>query len=260
MIEVSQEMIIRCYTDFKTDLETKAPTGKVEVYFAKTRDMVLYFPLFHKWVSEREKTRAEKFFSETERETYIACHGFLRFILARKINSDPSEVTYARGEYNKPGLPGDPLFFNISHTKKAFAIGLSENYPIGLDIEDMDRRVDISSISQTYFSRKELEYTLKSGADQKESFFLIWTRKEALLKAMGTGIIEDLNKIEVSESENSLDPGLFNKNYCQSQVRNHFVYSKKIGGHFLSLAMPANQLIDFIHLDSDTIKSCLVQF
>jgi 4'-phosphopantetheinyl transferase len=260
MIEVSREMIIRCCTGFRTDPDTKSHEGKAEVYFAETRDLALYYPMFQKWASEMEKTRAGKFISEIERETYITCHGFLRIILARKINTDPYKISYSRGAYNKPGLAGDPLFFNISHSKKAFAIAISENYPIGLDIEDMDRRVDMTSVSRNYFSRLESEFIMKSGEDQKERFFLVWTRKEALLKAMGTGIIDDLNKIEVSESENSLDAGLFNKNYCHSQVSNHFLYSEKIAGHFMSLAMPADQLIDFTHLDSENIKSLLVQF
>ena len=260
MIEVSHEMIIKCYSDFKTDLESMAPEGKVEVYFAETSDLALYYPLFNNWISEGEKIRAEKFFSEIERETYITCHGFLRLILGGRLHLDPSKVSYARSAYNKPGLPGDPVFFNISHTKKAFAIGISENCPVGLDIEDMHRRVDITSISRTYFSRMESDYTMKPGTDQKERFFLVWTRKEALLKAMGTGIVDDLNKIEVSGSENTLDPGLFNKNYCHSQVNNHYVYSKKISGNMMSLAMPANLLIDFTHIDSENIKPMLVHF
>jgi 4'-phosphopantetheinyl transferase len=260
MIGVSQDTIVRCYNDLKADPEIKISAGKAEVYFAETSGLELYYPLFYKLVSESEKSRAKKFFSEKERETYIICHGFLRLLLAGKIKADPSEVSFKRGEYNKPGLAGDPLFFNISHTKKAFAIGISEEFPLGVDIENMDRRVDLTSISKAYFSRRELEYTMKSGADQKERFFLIWTRKEALLKAIGTGITDDLNKIEVSGSENFLEAGLFNKSYCQSQVRNHFIYSKKITGHLLSLAMPAAQLIDFNHLDSDNIKSWLGQY
>jgi phosphopantetheinyl transferase len=260
MIEVSNEMIVRCYSDFKTDAEENAHAGRAEVCFAETKDLLSYYPLFYKWVSEAERSRAKKMISEKERETYITCHALLRLMLAGKINSDPSELSFSKGVHNKPGLPGDSLFFNISHTREAFAIGISENNHVGLDIENLNRKIDIYSVSRNYFSRLESDYTMRSAADQVERFFLIWTRKEALLKAIGTGITDDLDKIEVSEPVNTVDAGLFTRNYCNSHVNNHFLYSKKIADHYLSVAMPTDQPIDFTHIDSENINSWIVQF
>lgn len=257
MINVSNYNLIRCFNDFEKGTELINTTEKVEVYFAETKDLKSLYPAFRNYVSDDESSRAAKFFSDTERETYITCHSMLRIMLSGKISMKPEDVPFLKSINNKPCLPGNQVYFNISHTKTAFAIGLSMNNPLGVDIEDMERAVDIHSVAGSYFSKKEYAYTMRTVAGQKKRFFLVWTRKEALLKALGTGIIDDLNKVEVSDKENYFNPELLNKAYCGSQAGNYFIYSKIVAGHLLSLAIPVNQAIDFIPLNTSYVKSLL---
>ena len=258
MIDTAQEMLIKCYNGLDQTTPAQTSSGRVELFFALSSDLGNFYPDFRQLSSEKELARAGKFLSDSERETYLACHAMLRLILSERIGVNPEEVSYAAGVYNKPGLQGDSLFFNISHTKKAFAIAVSSTGALGLDIEDIDRKVDIDSVTGSYFSDKELEFTMESDSGTEERFFMLWTRKEALLKAMGTGIIDDLRQVEVSGEENYVNADLFNKNYCRASIiRDYFIYSKLLGRHYLSLAMPYPQPISFTQLDEINIKSYL---
>jgi 4'-phosphopantetheinyl transferase len=82
-------------------------------------------------------------------------------------------------------------FFNISHTRTIVAAAFSDG-EIGLDIEYMHRTSNIDAIAQR-FCREETDYIINS-ADRQRNFFYIWTRKESLLKAKGTGISEKLSR------------------------------------------------------------------
>ncbi|MBK6774278.1 MAG: 4-phosphopantetheinyl transferase family protein, partial [Flavobacteriales bacterium] len=55
----------------------------------------------------------------------------------------------------------------------------------------MSRRVDHLSVAEHYFTPEEIA-VIASSADGKRQFLDFWTRKEAVLKASGVGIMDDL--------------------------------------------------------------------
>ncbi|WOK92676.1 hypothetical protein Cni_G01367 [Canna indica] len=93
-------------------------------------------------------------------------------------------------EHNKFGLLPS-LQFNISHTSSLVACGITVDAPIGIDIEEKQRRpvTNILSLARRYFSPNEVQY-LNSFVDpeiQKIEFLKLWTLKEAYVKALGKG-------------------------------------------------------------------------
>jgi len=77
-------------------------------------------------------------------------------------------------------------------------IGLSENRPVGVDIERMHFTGDELNVAQSHFSAAE--YRALLGLEQEPmlcSFYKIWTCKEAVLKACGGGISEHLRGVTV---------------------------------------------------------------
>lgn len=90
-------------------------------------------------------------------------------------------------EYGQPRLADGP-FFSISHCKAGVAVAVSEA-PIGIDIETI-RPIQPSLIAKTM---NEAEQEMIHTADNPYlAFTQLWTKKEALLKMQGTGIIADL--------------------------------------------------------------------
>lgn len=98
---------------------------------------------------------------------------------------------WKRSSTHKPYLDQGPLF-NISHSGKIVLIGFSEEMELGIDIEQINK-VDAEALS-IYFHEDELTFLEKNNFS-KDDFYKIWTRKEALLKAIGIGFLEGLNQI-----------------------------------------------------------------
>ena len=129
---------------------------------------------------------------------------------------------YVKGEiyYNEYGKPlSKEIYFNISHSDNYVMIALSKDTSVGVDIEYIKDNVDDNLINHVC-NDSEIEYINK---DKSRNFYYIWTRKEAILKCIGSGITNDLKNINViNNSEYNLD-----SNYIDNYVYT-IVYSKEI--------------------------------
>jgi phosphopantetheine--protein transferase-like protein len=61
-----------------------------------------------------------------------------------------------------------------------------------VDVERIDDEFEYLPIVQHFFTQEEKRYIRQSKAESRKRFYEIWTRKEAFLKAVGTGITENL--------------------------------------------------------------------
>lgn len=109
-------------------------------------------------------------------------------------------------EYNengKPSLKGQPeIYFNISHTKNAILVAIS-NEPIGVDVEAFRHPSD-GLVEKTM--NEEERALIASSANQDAMFTALWTKKEAVLKLRGTGIVDELHGV-LRGDENGKESG-----------------------------------------------------
>lgn len=89
------------------------------------------------------------------------------------------EMEFLYNEHGKPYFEGGP-FFSISHCKAGIAVAI-DDMPIGIDIESI-RHADDELIRRTM--NEEEQARIHSDRD----FTRLWTQKEAVVKAQGTGI------------------------------------------------------------------------
>lgn len=107
---------------------------------------------------------------------------------------DFSWENWKYGRFGKPKVEGG-THFNISHSGSIVAVAFSED-ELGLDIEQY-ASVEANKISK-FLHPLEREFIEKSD-DQISSLFYVWTRKEAFLKAIGTGLQERLTETNCLE-------------------------------------------------------------
>jgi 4'-phosphopantetheinyl transferase len=253
----SVDNYIRCCFD---QSGTALPAGNavtVEIYYARTEDLIYELPGLGDFIDKNERLRAEKFYFEKDKNTYIACHSLLRMLILNKLDTDPSKINIIFDRNNKPWLKENLLYFNLSHTRDAFAFAISDHVRIGIDLENINRNIDFRTIIKTFFSNGEEEYILKNQAKSRDRFFLLWTRKEALLKAIGTGIINKLQDVEVFRDINILNKKSFENVVDDNFFCDHYLYSKKISNHYLSLAVPSKAKISFHHLNTKDVRAIL---
>lgn len=155
----------------------------------KNKDQ-FYFSL----LSSEEKNRAERFKFEKHRLQFVAFHGFMRTVLSEYLHIDPVEIKYEKGEKGKPFLSQlsckeMTLHFNLSHTHNIALLAVSKDKEVGIDIEHIDRNTDWKGVGQRFFTALEQNnlFSLHQN-EQKLAFYKLWTRKEAYMKVLGTGL------------------------------------------------------------------------
>lgn len=142
-------------------------------------------------LSPDERRRAERFYREKERRNFIAARGALRIILSRYAGVSPDRIEFFYNPHGKPFLDesiGNGLRFNVSHSKDVALYGLTREREIGIDIEFINEKAIDGAVAARVFSKSETAFYESLVADAKpDAFFDLWTRREALLKAVGTG-------------------------------------------------------------------------
>jgi len=234
--------------------------SRTEVFFAETENIISSYSELKNFVSQEELQRAQKFYSDADRMTYICCHSILRLILSLRLGANPKDLNFIIDKYNKPWLNVSSAFFNITHTKNAFAIAFSKNCKIGVDLEVINERINIDAVIRNHFDQKEWNYILcKNEGTVRDRFIQLWTHKEALLKAIGTGITNDLKKIIVSEPVNNLDRNFFGGIENKALSKEYFIYSAKLLNYYLSVAVPKKCNITLHELSNRNFEDFLTK-
>jgi len=145
-------------------------------------------------LSKEESSRADRFLKAETKLAFFYQHHLLREFLSVWMNASAIEITFNKNPFDKPELPDTPFYFNISRSENYLAFYFGPN-ECGIDIEKRRLSENFSEISNQHFHPEEQEF-IQSDDD----FFSVWTRKEAVLKAIGTGLQSQLNHINTLPS------------------------------------------------------------
>ncbi|RNL52567.1 4'-phosphopantetheinyl transferase family protein [Pedobacter jejuensis] len=171
-----------------------------------------------------ELTKASKFKQARDTKRYVIGKFYSKMILAKMINKKPADIHFQFNEYKKPYI--NNINFNISHSGDYVVLAISP-YAVGIDIEAINPVLDYQELIHQCFKEEEIK-----RITDLDSFYLFWTRKEALLKATGEGLTDNLPTINCTE-EKTERFGVF-----------YELKSLKLNdGYFLSTASPDHQSI-----------------
>jgi 4'-phosphopantetheinyl transferase len=166
-------------------------------------------------LSSDELVRAGRLRYERDQKRFIAARGILRIILGRYLGENPQKIHFEYTSNGKPVLANNPgndtLCFNLSHSDALALYAVTRGRNIGIDIERVRDDVAVEEIAQEFFSQDEISSLERIHKKKRnEVFFRYWTRKEALLKAMGEGISFPMEHFDVSSiSGRDLSPIIF---------------------------------------------------
>lgn len=155
------------------------------------------------WLSPDERARAARFHFDRDAGRFVLARSILRLLLARYLDSDPAAVAIEYGEHGKPRLAaGAGPAFNVSHTGGIALLAFTPNVAIGVDIERVQQPPDLADVMRSHFAPQErAAIEAVPAAERLAAFYRCWTRKEAVLKALGWGLARPLDSFEVSIGE-----------------------------------------------------------
>lgn len=140
-------------------------------------------------LNEEEKARAARFYFDKDREAFTLTRGSLRYLLGDCLKQKPESIIFSHNEYGKPELKNTSWQFNVSHSHDCALIAIGKHYPLGIDVEYQDRKINPLELCDRFFAEEEIEQLRSVDPHQQiKTFFNLWTRKEAFIKAVGMGL------------------------------------------------------------------------
>jgi 4'-phosphopantetheinyl transferase len=150
------------------------------------------FEQYWEMLSTQERERANQFRFEKHRRRFVTGRGELRRILGRYLTLSPQAVALGYGPEGKPFCasqpPGWKICFNLSHSENTAALAISSGFEVGIDIE-RTRPIEECVPLEVFSNKERAQFTALPDGEQNGVFFENWARKEACLKALGTGFI-----------------------------------------------------------------------
>jgi 4'-phosphopantetheinyl transferase len=150
-------------------------------------------------LSPAEQARALRFRQAADRRRHVVARATVKTLLTDRLarkdrgQTSISDLQFDIGPHGKPALPAGsvdastaaPLHFNLSHSGDLALIAIAP-VPVGIDLE-RDAPPDADALARTWFTPAEQVRLQRGEAD----FLTLWTAREAVLKAAGTGLSAD---------------------------------------------------------------------
>ena len=99
-------------------------------------------------------------------------------------------------EFQKPYLDA-PVSFNITHSGEYIVCAISKTVKVGIDVEEIK---EIPLIDFTQFFYQEEWQAVLDSVDSLHAFYTLWTKKEAFLKVIGSGLSVPVNQVVISDN------------------------------------------------------------
>jgi 4'-phosphopantetheinyl transferase len=153
-----------------------------------------------KLLSSDELERVQRLHDANHQRRFIVARSFLRIILSSYLDTPPEEIVFAYTEHNKVFLADttSAIQFNLSHSADKAVIAINKHFPIGIDIEKIQAK-SFLAIAKRFFSPEEYaELSQLPDNEASSAFFCLWSRKEAVVKAVGKGLSIPLSSFSLA--------------------------------------------------------------
>ena len=152
-------------------------------------------------LNDSERQRGSRYLPDPGRR-FVLCRAALRSLLCAYLDCTNEALTFPVTEFDKPVAQTDGIWtftgFNVSHSGDNGLIAISPSRRIGVDIEEVAPRRHLVSLIESVMGPQEREELGQlDEAPRLRQFFRLWTFKEALIKALGTGFSTDISGFQI---------------------------------------------------------------
>ncbi|WP_308363455.1 4'-phosphopantetheinyl transferase superfamily protein [Streptomyces sp. ISL-86] len=141
-----------------------------------------------------ERDRAGRLLRPGDRQRYLASHLGLRVLLGGYLGLSPEKVSLVRedcpccgGPHGRPAVAGGALHFSLSHSNDVAYLAFA-GVPVGVDVEGIPGAAVVDDVLTSLHPAETAELTALPEPERRAALARVWSRKEAYLKATGTGL------------------------------------------------------------------------
>jgi len=180
------------------DIYPPLSDGDVHIWSAVLVDTEYENQPYFSLLAPNETRRADAFHFERDRQRFVCGRGIVRHVLSSYAGTPAVELSFHRTKKGKLELPGSGLAFNVAHSESRLVVAVGKTRALGVDVEWVRPLDEREGVMARFFSSAERDYVSAGhGAESSRRFFRCWTRKEAVLKAAGCGLIDGLERMDI---------------------------------------------------------------
>lgn len=199
--------------------------------------------LIESLIGDSERNKASRYRRWQDKQAYLLG----KFLTARLLEKYGYSYKLLKRldytEFKRPYIKEAKIDFNISHSGEFVVCAFSAVQKVGVDIEQIQ-----------YIDLKDFYHILNNGdkeiidqsQDKYRSFFKIWSAKEAILKAHGCGLVNDLHTLKIHG-----DTGFFDDTeFYLKELNIHPLYSSCIASSVPVETINIEKIADYNCLES----------
>lgn len=189
------------------ELQAVRPLDGAAVYFCSVSAVRPIFPRLRLFLTPEEMARLGTYRQDPDRERFLLGRALLRLFAGDILDVPPQTVPLQATSTGKPIIANCGLHVNVSHSGDVVALAMAER-PVGIDVEAIAEAVPWEAMTIAFSPTERARLSGLAGDERRRRFYEIWTRKEALLKADGRGLHDDLPSVETMRSDGSWYPSV----------------------------------------------------
>ena len=145
----------------------------------------------------------QRFVQQADQLRFLYARANLRRLLANKLACAAQDININVEQHGKLAVKACPVNFNVAHSGDWVVIALDAEHQVGIDVELMQRKVNIMDLSARFFHPQEAAALQALPQQiQLKSFFYTWVCKEAVIKCDGRGLALGLENFAVNVDPN----------------------------------------------------------
>ncbi|WP_051966680.1 4'-phosphopantetheinyl transferase family protein [Kitasatospora mediocidica] len=155
-------------------------------------------------LSAAERAKADALRHEPERRRSVTAALLLRAAVGQLTGTPPADLPIVRrcdecgGPHGRPRLTGSALELTVTHSGDRVGVGIATGVEIGLDVEPLESARITEGMADIACTPNEARWLATHTGDAYAGAFLrLWTAKEAVLKAFGTGLLKPLTEVDL---------------------------------------------------------------
>ena len=155
-------------------------------------------------LSAAERQRAEQFRLDEPRQRFVITRAALRRLLGRYLGTPASRIALENDRHGKPRLAhgANDVHFNVAHSGSLALVAVTAGCEVGVDVERVRAVNHAEQIARRFFHPTETHAILSADSATRDAKFMrCWTGKEAVLKAIGSGVTGALASFRVPTDE-----------------------------------------------------------
>jgi 4'-phosphopantetheinyl transferase len=177
--------------------------AQFSVWWGETARPVLSDPSV---LDDEERERWSRYRSAPSAARYFGAHALARYVLGELLHVHPSSLRFDRrcavcgAQHGKPRItwPESPLDFSISASADRVVLAVSPNTLVGVDLEFSLPPFDVVASARQWLTDAEFTSMAALPSNDRQAWCLqTWTRKEAILKAVGAGLAKDPRRLTI---------------------------------------------------------------